>query len=150
MGDTLACLSLLPSNGLICNLVAKAALLGNRRPASHPLSFVIFRLLYFVNISMQSYLKRCCKVLDDFDKSLILPALFWAGNPPENFWVSFSKHIQVLVRVIPFAFLMKPLFCRRITNHGTVCLHLQLMLPSLVAIMIRSRRHPLDHCCRGK
>ena len=95
-------------------------------------------------------IKRCCKVLDNFDMSLILPVLFWAGNPPENFWVSFSKHIRVLVRIIHFAFLMKPLFCKRITKHGTVCLHLQLMLPSLVAIMIRSRRHPLDHCCRGK
>ena len=95
-------------------------------------------------------IKRCCKVLDNFDMSLILPVLFWAGNPPENFWVSFSKHIRLLVRVIPFAFLMKPLFCRRITNHGTVCLHLQLMPPSLVAIMIKSRRQLLDHCCRGK
>jgi hypothetical protein len=31
--------------------------------------------------------KRCCKVLDNFDKSLKLPMLFWANNPPENAWV---------------------------------------------------------------
>ena len=29
--------------------------------------------------------KRCC---DNFDKSLKLPTLFWAKNPPENAWVS--------------------------------------------------------------
>ena len=40
---------------------------------------------------------RCCKVLDNFDESLTLPALFWAGNPPENSWVSVNKHFRVLV-----------------------------------------------------
>jgi len=32
-------------------------------------------------------IKRCCKVLDNINKSLILPSLFWAGNPPEKVWV---------------------------------------------------------------
>ena len=29
-------------------------------------------------------IRRCCKVLDNFDKSLKLPAIFSAVNPPEN------------------------------------------------------------------
>jgi hypothetical protein len=29
-------------------------------------------------------IKRCCKVLNNFDKSLELPTLFSAQNPPEN------------------------------------------------------------------
>src|SRR6185436_8051798 len=41
--------------------------------------------------------RRCCKVLDNFDKSLKLPTLFWAKNPPENAWVSVEKHHRVLV-----------------------------------------------------
>ena len=43
--------------------------------------------------------RRCCKVLDNFDKSLKLPALFWAANPPEKAWVSVEKHNRVLVGV---------------------------------------------------
>ena len=31
--------------------------------------------------------KRCCKVLDNFDKSLKLPTLLSAANPPEKTWV---------------------------------------------------------------
>ena len=42
-------------------------------------------------------IRRCCKVLDNFDKSLKLPTLFWAKNPPENAWVSVEKHRRVLV-----------------------------------------------------
>ena len=42
-------------------------------------------------------LRRCCKVLDNFDKSLVLPALFLAVNPPEKTWVSIEKHCRVLV-----------------------------------------------------
>ena len=30
-------------------------------------------------------IKRCYKVLNNFDESLTLPALFWAGNPSDNF-----------------------------------------------------------------
>ena len=33
-------------------------------------------------------IKRCCKVLDNFDKSLVLPALFSTVNPPKKTWVS--------------------------------------------------------------
>ena len=33
-------------------------------------------------------IRWCCKVLNNFDKSLKLPALFWAVNPPEKTWVS--------------------------------------------------------------
>ena len=32
--------------------------------------------------------RRCGKVLDGFDKSVTLPTLFWAGNPPEKSCVS--------------------------------------------------------------
>jgi len=39
-------------------------------------------------IHQSELLKRCCKVLDGFDKSLTLPMLFCAANPPENAWVS--------------------------------------------------------------
>jgi len=42
-------------------------------------------------------IRSCCKVLDIFDKSLKLPILFWAKNPPENAWVSVEKHSRVLV-----------------------------------------------------
>ena len=41
--------------------------------------------------------RRCCKVLDNFDKSLVLPALFSAINPPKKTWVSVKKHCRVLV-----------------------------------------------------
>ena len=94
--------------------------------------------------------RMSCKLLDNFDESLILPSLFWASNPPEKSWVSISKYYRVLEWVVPSAFLMKPLSCRRITKHGTACLHLQMMPPNLVAIMKRSGRQLLDHCCRGK
>ena len=49
-------------------------------------------------------IKRCCKVLDGFNKSLVLQSLFWVGNPLEKVWVRSIKHIQVLLCVIPFAF----------------------------------------------
>ena len=42
-------------------------------------------------------IRRCCKVLDNFDNSLELPILFWAKNPRENAWVSVEKHRRVLV-----------------------------------------------------
>ena len=42
-------------------------------------------------------IKRCCKLLDNFDKSLKLPTLFSAVNPPENTWVSFESCCRVLV-----------------------------------------------------
>jgi len=42
-------------------------------------------------------IRRCCKVFDNFDKSLKLPTLFWAKNPPKNAWVSVEKHRRVLV-----------------------------------------------------
>ena len=41
--------------------------------------------------------KRCCKILDNFDKSLILPTLFSAVNPPEKTWASVKKRYRVLV-----------------------------------------------------
>ena len=31
---------------------------------------------------LSDLIKRCCKVLNNFDEKLILPVLFWAGNPP--------------------------------------------------------------------
>ena len=38
-------------------------------------------------MAQSEVIKRCCKVLDNFDKSLTLPTLFSAQNPPENAWV---------------------------------------------------------------
>ena len=38
-------------------------------------------------MAQSEVIKRCCKVLDNFDKSLMLPTLFSAQNPPENAWV---------------------------------------------------------------
>src|SRR6185295_3158310 len=40
-------------------------------------------------------IRRCCKVLNNFERSLklpALPALFWAANPPEKTRVSVEKH----------------------------------------------------------
>ena len=92
--------------------------------------------------------RRCCKVLDNFDKSLVLPALFSAVNPPEKTWVSVEKHYRVLVDM-HFDLLMNRCFlCRRIIRHGTTCLHLRKMLPLLV--LVRSARQLLDLYCRGK
>ena len=48
-------------------------------------------------IAHSKAVRRCCKVLDNFDKSLVLPALFLAVNPPEKTWVSVEKHCRVLV-----------------------------------------------------
>ena len=42
-------------------------------------------------MALSEVVKRCCKVLDNFDKSLPLPTLFWAQNPPENAWVCILK-----------------------------------------------------------
>src|SRR6185437_7086072 len=42
-------------------------------------------------MALSEVVKRCCKVLDNFDKSLTLPTLFWAQNPPENAWVCILK-----------------------------------------------------------
>ena len=38
-------------------------------------------------LAQSEVIKRCCKVLDNFDKSLTLPTLFSAQNPPKNAWV---------------------------------------------------------------
>ncbi|XP_039808553.1 uncharacterized protein LOC120672296 [Panicum virgatum] len=35
-------------------------------------------------------IKRCCKVLDNFDRSLVLPPLFCAVNPPEKTWKNYK------------------------------------------------------------
>jgi hypothetical protein len=44
-------------------------------------------------MAQSEVIKRCCKVLDNFDKSLKLPTLFWAQNPPENAWVCVLRNI---------------------------------------------------------
>ena len=38
-------------------------------------------------MAQSEVIKRCCKVLDNFDKSLALPTLFSTQNPLENAWV---------------------------------------------------------------
>ena len=35
-------------------------------------------------LAQSDVIKRCCKVLDNFDKSSTLSTLFLAQNPPEN------------------------------------------------------------------
>ena len=73
-------------------------------------------------------IRRCCKVLDNFDKSLKLPVLFWAANPPEKTRVSAEKYCRVLVDEV-FNHLTNPcLFCSKIIRHGTACLQLLEML----------------------
>jgi len=53
---------------------------------------------------LSDLIKRYCKVLDGFNKSLILPSLFWEGNPPKKVWVRSRKHIRVLLCIIPLVF----------------------------------------------
>jgi hypothetical protein len=43
-------------------------------------------------MSRLEVVRMCYKVLDNFDNSLVLPALFSTVNPPENTWVSANKH----------------------------------------------------------
>ena len=93
-------------------------------------------------------IKRCCKLLDNFDKSLKLPTLFSAVNPPENTWVSVEKCCQVLVDKVFDLLTNSCLFCRKIIRHGIVCLQLQKMM--LLLMIARSRRQLLELCCRGK
>ena len=53
--------------------------------------------------------RMCYNLLDNFDESLTLPALFWAGNPPENFWVSTqSSYSSTFLCILLVVFLMKP------------------------------------------
>ena len=93
-------------------------------------------------------IRRCCKVLDNFDKSLKLPALFWPANPPEKTKISVEKCCQVLVDKVFDLLTNSCLFCRKIIRHGIVCLQLQKML--LLLMMARSGRQLLELCCRGK
>ena len=75
-------------------------------------------------MSHSEVVRRCCKVLDDFDKSLVLPALFSAVNPPEKSLVSIKKHCRVLEDELS-GVLMNPFFLfRRIIRHSTACLRL--------------------------
>ena len=92
-------------------------------------------------------IRRCCKVLDNFDKSLKLPVLFWAANPPEKTRVSAKKHCQVLVDKV-FDLLTNPcLFCSKIIRHGIACLRL---LEMLLLMKAKSERQLLELCCRGR
>ena len=92
-------------------------------------------------------IRRCCKVLDNFDKSLKLPVIFWAANPPEKTRVSAKKHCQVLVDKV-FDLLTNPcLFCSKILRHGIACLRL---LEMLLPMKAKSERQLLELCCRGK
>ena len=98
-------------------------------------------------MSRVEIVKWCCKVLDQFDNSLVLPALFSVVNPPENTWVSINKHLWVLVSK-PFAIMVNRLFCRRIIRHGTAC-HRLLMVPPIL-VVIGSIKRLQDLCCREK
>jgi hypothetical protein len=61
-------------------------------------------------MSCSKVVRRCCKLLNNLDESLILPALFWAGNPPENSWVSIFEYLHEN----PLLILMKPLFAEEL------------------------------------
>ena len=43
-------------------------------------------------MAQSEVIRRCCKVLDNFDKSLKLLVLFWAANPTEKTRVSAKKY----------------------------------------------------------
>ena len=60
-------------------------------------------------MSRLEVVRRCYKVLDNFNNSLVLPTLFSTVNPPEKIWVSVKKNCRVLVDK-PFDILMNPLF----------------------------------------
>ena len=85
-------------------------------------------------MAQSEVIKRCCKVLNNFDKSLMLPTLFSAQNPPENAWV----------RALDT---MSTSFCRRIINPGIVCLRL---LQMLIMTTARNGRWLPDQCYIGK
>ena len=92
-------------------------------------------------------IRRCCKVLDNFDKSLKLPVLFWAANPPEKTSVSAKKHYRVLVDKV-FDLLTNPcLFCSKIIRPGIACLRL---LEMLLLMKAKSERQLLELCCRKR
>ena len=92
-------------------------------------------------------IRRCCKVLDNFDKSFKLPVLFWAANPPEKTRVSAKKHCRVLVDKV-FDLLTNPcLFCSKIIRPGIACLRL---LEMLLLMKAKSERQLLELCCRGR
>ena len=89
-------------------------------------------------MSHSEVVRRCCKVLDDFDKSLVLLSLFTAVNPPEKTWVSIEKHCRVLGGEL-FGILMNFLFAEELQD---MVLH--------ASLFKRSVKQLLDHCCRGK
>ena len=66
-------------------------------------------------MSRSEMVRRCCKVLDDFNKSLVLPALLSAINPPEKTWVSIKKHYRVLRSKFP-GILMNFLFAEELQD----------------------------------
>ena len=92
--------------------------------------------------------RRCCRILDNFDKSLKLPALFWAGNPPEKTWVSVVKYYRVLVGMHFDLLTNSCLLCRKIIRHGNACLQPQKML--LLLMIAGNGRQLLELCYRGK
>ena len=92
-------------------------------------------------------IRRCCKVLDNFDKSLKLPVLFWAANPLEKTRVSAKKHCRVLVDKV-FDLLTNPcLFCSKIIRHGIACLRL---LEMLLLMKAKRERQLLELCSRER
>jgi hypothetical protein len=97
-GDQVTCLlealAKLKKNGVTGDHVVYSFLSRRLQPLQHRIhpAFRYEGTKYLSRISpepmVQSVLiKRCCKVLDKFNKSLVLPSLFWAGNPPEKVWV---------------------------------------------------------------
>ena len=91
--------------------------------------------------------RRCCKVLDNFDKSLKLPVLFWAANPPEKTRVSAEKYCRVLVNKVCNLLMNPCLICSKIIRHGIACLRL---LEMLLLMRAKSERQLLELCCRER
>ena len=92
-------------------------------------------------------IRRCCKVLDNFDKSLKLPVLFWAFNPPEKTRVSAKKHRRVLVDKVFDLLTNRCLFCSKILRHGIACLRLLEMLLLMIA---KNEWQLLELCCKER
>ena len=98
-------------------------------------------------MAQSEVIKRCCKVLDNFDKSLKLPVLFWAANPPEKTRVSAEKYCRVLVNKVCNLLTNPCIICSKIIRHGIACLRL---LEMLLLMRAKSERQLLELCCRER
>ena len=85
--------------------------------------------------------------LDNFDKSLTLPTLFWAQNPPENAWVCVLKTMSSTCSYLWSSDKFFASFCRKTISPGIVWLQL---LQMLILMRARNGRRLPDLCCIEK